>query len=419
MNFLDEDFIIKNEDIIELRKIFDFLYEHNKNICIINNYMLPKSNIEKRFKEHKLECIFNDFVKSIPNNIYKYYSNLSDKHINFSHEAIRTGEVYLSHPKDFNDPFDSKFIIYDDKKFICKLSNRYISYLYNNIKFEDLEDDVDKSLDKLSKIIHDKLESMDEKCTIQEKLYNIFNVPDTKKFNDFSLTERERFILVNNIVELKRISVKNEDISSDLLYSIFERYLNIIKLYRNYESASRISCFTTKKDNMLMWSHYANGHRGFCIEYSSKFDTSFDYVDWCLKLFPVIYSDKMEDFTDDFVDNYFRDSLNDSYIKNLYYKVLLSKDIKWCYENEFRLIKFLDLKDPIEKEAYNSGIGIKFETFPIKSVYLGYKMENEQKDYIINLIKEKNKYKEKNIDVYQMVLRKDGYGVEPTKVLLD
>lgn len=30
----------------------------------------------------------------------------------------------------------------------------------------------------------------------------------------------------------------------------------------------KVSCFTSDWNNYLMWSHYSNGHRGFCIEYT-------------------------------------------------------------------------------------------------------------------------------------------------------
>ena len=28
-----------------------------------------------------------------------------------------------------------------------------------------------------------------------------------------------------------------------------------------------VACLTTNHDDMLMWSHYADGHRGFCLEF--------------------------------------------------------------------------------------------------------------------------------------------------------
>jgi hypothetical protein len=31
-----------------------------------------------------------------------------------------------------------------------------------------------------------------------------------------------------------------------------------------------VACFSAAADNLLLWAHYADGHRGFCLE----FDTS-------------------------------------------------------------------------------------------------------------------------------------------------
>jgi hypothetical protein len=31
-----------------------------------------------------------------------------------------------------------------------------------------------------------------------------------------------------------------------------------------------VGCFSTKNDDLLMWAHYADGHRGFCLEFDSS-----------------------------------------------------------------------------------------------------------------------------------------------------
>lgn len=45
-----------------------------------------------------------------------------------------------------------------------------------------------------------------------------------------------------------------------------------------------VACFSAKSDDLLMWSHYSDGHRGFCLE----FDTSLAPFS---KAKPVIYRD--------------------------------------------------------------------------------------------------------------------------------
>lgn len=32
-----------------------------------------------------------------------------------------------------------------------------------------------------------------------------------------------------------------------------------------------IACFSAKVDDLLMWSHYADGHRGFCLEFEGSY----------------------------------------------------------------------------------------------------------------------------------------------------
>lgn len=41
------------------------------------------------------------------------------------------------------------------------------------------------------------------------------------------------------------------------------------KLIENEFGEIGISCFSEKKDDPLMWSHYADGHRGFCLEFDA------------------------------------------------------------------------------------------------------------------------------------------------------
>ena len=49
-----------------------------------------------------------------------------------------------------------------------------------------------------------------------------------------------------------------------------------VRRIRNQELRAQISqrgvaCFTTELNNILMWSHYADGHKGFCLEFDTNF----------------------------------------------------------------------------------------------------------------------------------------------------
>jgi hypothetical protein len=78
----------------------------------------------------------------------------------------------------------------------------------------------------------------------------------------------------------------------------------------------------------LMWSHYSDSHRGFCIEYNFA---KLPYDDLRRRLcFPVFYTHKLRDATrymakTDFID-----------YNNLFGQFMWSDD--WAYEKEWRIV---------------------------------------------------------------------------------
>ena len=84
---------------------------------------------------------------------------------------------------------------------------------------------------------------------------------------------------------------------------------------------SGIFCMTPKPDNLLMWAHYADEHKGACI----KFDLLQDVSSFC---FP-----KKVDYSDDYYSyNYLREQKKAS-------TVLWHKSKEWAYEEEYRIVK--------------------------------------------------------------------------------
>lgn len=86
-------------------------------------------------------------------------------------------------------------------------------------------------------------------------------------------------------------------------------------------SESGIFCMTPKPDNLLMWAHYADQHKGVCV----KFDLLSDVATFN---FP-----KSVDYSDDYYNiNYMRNQEMAS--QTIWHK---SKD--WAYEEEYRVVK--------------------------------------------------------------------------------
>lgn len=95
-----------------------------------------------------------------------------------------------------------------------------------------------------------------------------------------------------------------------------------------------VCCLTTKCDNILMWSHYADSHKGLCLRFrtQSRFYPKIFTSDLYFELaFPVIYSIN-------------RPMINivDPVRDNLVDELFLTKADIWKYEEEWRLINHTD-----------------------------------------------------------------------------
>jgi len=122
-----------------------------------------------------------------------------------------------------------------------------------------------------------------------------------------------------------------------------------------------VTCFSKSRDNILMWSHYADSHRGFCLE----FDTGFlpFTVEKLLKvkypksnLYPVL-------------------SLQDiPHNLNLVETQLGTKSYHWKYEREWRLFA------PVCNQEHP------YDSRSLIGVYFGCKTSDENKNNIKSLV---------------------------------
>lgn len=102
----------------------------------------------------------------------------------------------------------------------------------------------------------------------------------------------------------------------------------------SYKAKMSIACFCEEKDNMLLWAHYANSNQGICIEYSA-----IDLLEQfqCF-LLPVIYQEELPALP----------SIREINMLSPYKMVferISTKSKKWCYENEWRIIRHLETSD--------------------------------------------------------------------------
>ena len=120
-----------------------------------------------------------------------------------------------------------------------------------------------------------------------------------------------------------------------------------------------VSCFSETNDNLLMWSHYANRCRGFCLEFDTRREPFH-------KLRKVIYQDTMPEI----------DPLP-MMLKNDYTQMVdlfCTKSQHWSYEREWRAI---------HKHA---GTAYTYKKETLKAIYFGPDIEDSERDIISTIV---------------------------------
>ncbi|RQD73628.1 MAG: DUF2971 domain-containing protein [Candidatus Syntrophonatronum acetioxidans] len=152
-----------------------------------------------------------------------------------------------------------------------------------------------------------------------------------------------------------------------------------------FQDGYLIVCFSEVKDSLLMWSHYAKAHTGFCIEYNFK--ELGPKIPLTRMLMPVIYTDDLFDATQ-YVLNPIIKGHRYNNLFGIYTSI--SKGKEWEYESEWRTIF------PLGPDADDEQRFIKVPT--PKALYVGYKANLQD----INSLKKMAI--SKNIPLYQMTL---------------
>ncbi len=133
-----------------------------------------------------------------------------------------------------------------------------------------------------------------------------------------------------------------------------------------------ILSLSSEKDNLLMWAHYANSHKGFVVEFDDShrfFNQKVSDNDSLRSLRKVNYSNQRP--------SRYLSEYNE-------YDVLLTKSLEWKYENEYRMILPLtDATKNINDEIYL----FKYPKEIVRSLYFGVNMNSKNKKKILNLIK--------------------------------
>ena len=107
---------------------------------------------------------------------------------------------------------------------------------------------------------------------------------------------------------------------------------------RKMRGATKICSFSAANNIILMWSHYANHHTGFCIEYD--LEPLEPQHTMRKNLYPVIYDPNLYSLTP-YMQDLCRTDRSAFAVNGLLFPVLY-KYAGWSYEKEWRAIWFCD-----------------------------------------------------------------------------
>lgn len=151
----------------------------------------------------------------------------------------------------------------------------------------------------------------------------------------------------------------------------------------------KVLSLSGNNNSLLMWSHYASNHEGFCIEIDAN---NLSFVKQNL-LYPVIYSKKRFDITKNMLEND-KDSAGE--------KTFLFKSKEWEYEDEWRIICANEKSKGHTYDFSKSTTGI----------YLGANISEENMNYVLE------RTKDTAIKIYKMYLSDTEYTLKYQQLIL-
>lgn len=215
-------------------------------------------------------------------------------------------------------------------------------------------------------------------CVLRLKSAEAQSFLSFRRYNEYSLSD-----LIHNEVTVINPSRLNDPYDT-LLFKWTEYLIQgetqrpHLKPYCDALASYRIRSFTKVTNsngqemigNTLMWSHYTEDHKGFCIKYSfSEEFTSSTEERRTIRFKDIIYHDENKPL------NIIKETINTDI-------GLCTKQSAWAYENEVRMIAY----EPEAKEFFNS---VPLDSASkIDAIYFGYRCQENHIRTIRKIVKQ-------------------------------
>lgn len=187
-----------------------------------------------------------------------------------------------------------------------------------------------------------------------------------------------------------------------------------IKLKFNEVNESKFlyCCFSTINEyninnNVLLWSHYANCHKGISLGFESNNLEGMDGLEFDEQVFFAQENPRYPNHGELCEMSYTKELIPFNYITDSnekYSNIIFSKGMQWDYENEYRImVRVIDFS---EKNGLKKNI--KFSKKILKEVIFGLKCSIEDKKTIRSIIKDKGY----DVKFFKCERKKNEYGLD-------
>ena len=329
--------------------------------AILNSIQIPEG-CDVETLQRTVKPISHALVEMMPNKLFRY-RNCSEMSV----EAFENDKVYALTADMFNDPYDMLL------RFDIEAVKNMFNSLLSNESFYRLKDVLGKG-----KTLPDIVKQNFDQENISQIKNIVLSITNDSEIDSFVSNRR------NEVMDMV-----------DLYFPLLATFVN--------KRTATISCFSETIKSVTMWSHYADYHKGFVLEYDLRPTLSNGIPN--VGIYPVIYDDKRYDGTQYILWEFLRmlgvklpnpDTLS-------YIKCALHKSSQWEYEKEWRLIDS-NLRDNIISEN-KTWVSLK-----PTAIYYGTNISSDNKNRLHSIaqgknLKEYNMYIDYAFDKYEMQYR--------------
>lgn len=329
--------------------------------AILNSIQIPEG-CDVETLQRTVEPISHALVEMMPDKLFRY-RNCSEMSV----EAFENDKVYALTADMFNDPYDMLL------RFDIEAVKNMFNSLLSNESFYRLKDVLGKG-----KTLPDIVKQNFDQENISQIKNIVLSITNDSEIDSFVSNRR------NEVMDMV-----------DLYFPLLATFVN--------KRTATISCFSETIKSVTMWSHYADYHKGFVLEYDLRPTLSNGIPN--VGIYPVIYDDKRYDGTQYILWEFLRmlgvklpnpDTLS-------YIKCALHKSSQWEYEKEWRLIDS-NLRDNIISEN-KTWVSLK-----PTAIYYGTNISSDNKNRLHSIaqgknLTEYNMYIDYAFDKYEMQYR--------------